>query len=285
MNARIGPAYKIEYYPAGQMLAFPEIMDGVRTGGAEMGAITPCFHSADDPALGVSELPFLFNNNEAHMEGTKGLYPIYAEILEGKFNQKLLNLHNYMGMALISKKQVKTLEDFDGMLIQAISPVFALIIERLGAAPVTGTPYYEAYQLLEKGTIDGTIQAPSSMFSYALYDVAKYMTSAYLVAAVHGFVINTDVWNSLPADVQNAIAEEAAKTNSVIDEFVHNKYTQDHIDLAAEGVEIYYPPQDELDRWRAAVAPIYDEKKDIYPEVLEQALAIADAANAKYPIE
>lgn len=267
------------------MLAFPEIMDGVRTGGAEMGAITPCFHSADDPALGVSELPFLFNNNEAHIEGTQGLYPIYAEILESKFNQKLLNLHNYMGMALISKKQVKTLEDFDGMLIQAISPVFALIIERLGAAPVTGTPYYEAYQLLEKGTIDGTIQAPSSMFSYALYDVAKYMTSAYLVAAVHGFVINTDVWNSLPADVQNAIAEEAAKTNSVIDEFVHNKYTQDHIDLAAEGVEIYYPPQDELDRWRAAVAPIYDEKKDIYPEVLEQALAIADAANAKYPIE
>ena len=34
VNARIGPAYKIEYYPAGQMLAFVEIMDGVRTGGA-----------------------------------------------------------------------------------------------------------------------------------------------------------------------------------------------------------------------------------------------------------
>ena len=241
VNARIGPAYKIEYYPAGQMLSFVEIMDGVRTGGAEMGAITPCFHSFDDPALGVSELPFLFNNNEAHMEGTKGLEPIYAEILESKFNQKLLNLHNYMGMALISKKQVKTLEDFDGLLIQAISPVFALIIEKLGAAPVTGTPYTEAYQLIEKGTIDGTIQAPSSMVSYALFDVAKYMTSAYLVSAVHGFTINLDVWNSLPADVQNAIAEEATKINSVIDEFVHNKYTQDHEDLLAEGVEIYYP--------------------------------------------
>ena len=139
--------------------------------------------------------------------------------------------------------------------------------------------------MLEKGTIDGTIQAPSSLVSYALFDVAKYMTSAYLVAAVHGFVVNKDVWNSLPADVQNAIAEEATKINPVIDEFVHNKYTQDHIDLEAEAVEIYYPPQDELDRWRAAVAPIYDEKKAVYPEILEKALAIADAANAKYPIE
>jgi TRAP-type C4-dicarboxylate transport system substrate-binding protein len=103
LNERLAPNYVVEYYPAGQMLAFPELLDGIRTGGAEMGATTPCFHSADEPALGVSELPFLFNNNDAHRMGTKGLEPLYAEILESKFNQHQLNLHNYMGMALISK--------------------------------------------------------------------------------------------------------------------------------------------------------------------------------------
>jgi TRAP-type C4-dicarboxylate transport system substrate-binding protein len=188
-----------------------------------------------------------------------------------------------MGMALLANKPVKVLEDFDGMLIQAISPVFADIIEAVGAAPVTGQPYTEAYSLIEKGTVDGTIQAPSSMYSYALYDVAKYMTSAYLVSAVHGFSINLDVWNKLPADAQDIIAEEAEKTNEVIDQFVADKYAKDHADLAAEGVEIYYVPQTELDRWREVCAPIYDEKMEIYPDVLEKALAIAAEANAKYP--
>jgi TRAP-type C4-dicarboxylate transport system substrate-binding protein len=144
------------------------------------------------------------------------------------------------------------------MLIQAISPVFAAIIEAVGAAPVTGTPYTEAYSLMEKGTFDGTIQAPSSMVSYALFDVAKYMTSAYLVSAVHNFSVNLDVWNSFPKDVQDIITEEAQKTNEIIDQFVADKYAQDHADLLAEGVEIYYVPQAELDRWREVCKPIYD---------------------------
>jgi TRAP-type C4-dicarboxylate transport system substrate-binding protein len=283
VNARIGPAYKIEYYPAGQMLSFPEILDGVRTGAAEMGAVTPSFHASDEPRLGAVELPFLLNNNDAHRSAVPGLKPLYGEILEGKFNQKLLNLHNYMGMALICKKPVKKLEDFKGLMIQAISPVFADMIQDLGAAPVTGQPYTEAYQLIEKGTVDGTIQAPSSMVSYALYDVAKYMTSAYLVSAIHGFTINLDTWNKLPADVQKAILEEAQIYSDKIDQFVADKYAQDHADLAAQGVEIFYPDQTELGRWREAVKPLYDKAESTFPDFYDQVMAIAAEANEKYP--
>jgi TRAP-type C4-dicarboxylate transport system substrate-binding protein len=283
VNARIGPAYKIEYYPAGQMLSFPELLDGIRTGAAEMGAITPSFNSGDEPKLGAVELPFLLNNNDAHRSAVPGLKPLYGDILEGQFNQKLLNLHNYMGMALISKKPVKKLEDFQGLLIQAISPVFADMIQELGAAPVSGQPYTEAYQLIEKGTIDGTIQAPSSMVSYALYDVAKYMASAYLVSAVHGFSINLNAWNKLPTDVQDAIVEEAEIYSDKIDQFVADKYAQDHIDLANNGVEIFYPDKTELNRWREAVKPLYEKAKNTYPDFYEKIMAVAADANEKYP--
>ena len=282
-NERCGPDYVIEYYPAGTMLSFVEILDGVRTGAAEMGAVTPNFHSADEPKLGAVELPFLFNNNDAHRYACPKLKPLYSEILESKFNQKLLCLHNYMGMAAIGTTPIKTLEDFDGLLIQSISPVFAEIIEALGAAPVSGQPYTEAYSLLEKGTVDATIQASSSMVSYALYDVAKYMTSAYLVAATHGFSINLDAWNKLPADVQNILVEEAEKASDIIDEYVGGVYWKERDELAEYGVEVYYPPKEELDRWREVCVPIYEGKKEIYPEFLEQVLAIAEEANAKYP--
>ncbi|MBN1190324.1 MAG: TRAP transporter substrate-binding protein [Dehalococcoidales bacterium] len=285
MNARIGPAYKIEYYPAGQLLAFPEILDGIRTGGVEMGAVTTGFHASDDARLGFTELPFLQNNIQAHSYSTRKYFDVHDKILQEKFNAKLLNLHNYMGMALIGTRPVHTLEDFDGMLIQAISPVFADFIKALGAEPVSGQPYTEAYQLMEKKVFDGTIQAPSSMVSYALYDVAKHMTSAYLVAATHGFAMNLEVWNSLPKDVQTAISEVAAEYNDIIDQFVIDIYDQDHADLAANGVEIFYPDQQELNRWREAVKPLYDKAKAADPEVYQIIKSIADEANAKFPIE
>ena len=48
-NARCGPDYTIEYFPSEQMLAFPELLDGVRTGAADMAAITPNFNFFDEP--------------------------------------------------------------------------------------------------------------------------------------------------------------------------------------------------------------------------------------------
>jgi TRAP-type C4-dicarboxylate transport system substrate-binding protein len=282
-NARCGPDYTIQYYGAEQMLAFPELLDGVRTGAAEMAAITPNFNSFDEPKLGAVELPFLLNNLDAHIYAVPKLKPLYGDILEKQFNQKLLCLHNYTGMALISTKPVKTMEDWNGLLVQAISPVIAEIIKSLGGAPVTGQPYTESYSLLEKGTVDAVITAPAAMRIFALPDVAKYMTSAYMVPAVHGFSINLDTWNKLPKNVQDAMVEEAEKQSAVIDNWLRGEWISDHQAIADAGVEIYTVPQPEIDRWKAACQPYFDQQMAIYGDFGKKVKEIADEANAKYP--
>ncbi len=282
-NARCGPDYTIEYYGAEQMLSFMEIFDGVRTGVAELGAITPNFHSFDEPKLGVVEIPFLFNNLEAHIAAVPGLTPLYAEILEEQFNQKLLCLHNYTGMALISTQPVYTLEDWDGLLVQAISPIMASMIEALGGAPVSGMPYTESYSLMEKGTVDGVITAPAAMVIFALTDVGPYMTSAYMAPALHGFSINLDVWNDLPGDIQDIMLEEAQKQSDVIDEWLKGEWTKDFALIADAGVEIYSLPQDEVDRWKDACQSVIDEQMAIYGDFGVQVMEIVDAANSLYP--
>jgi TRAP-type C4-dicarboxylate transport system substrate-binding protein len=282
-NARCGPDYTIEYYGAEQMLSFPELLDGVRTGAADMGAITPNANSADEPKLGAVEMPFLFNNLDAHIYAVPKLMPLYADILEKQFNQKLLCLHNYTGMALISTKPVHTLEDWNGLLVQAISPVIASIIQALGGAPVTGQPYTESYSLLEKGTVDAVITAPAAMRIFALPDVAKYMTSAYMSPAVHGFSINLDAWNKLPKNVQNIMLEEAQKQSDVIDNWLRGEWVKDHEAIAAAGVDIYNVPQAEIDRWKAACQSVIDELMAKYGDFGTKVMDIAKEANAKYP--
>ena len=282
-NARCGPDYTIEYYPSEQMLSFPELLDGVRTGAADMAAITPNFNSFDEPKLGAVELPFLLNNLDAHRYAVPKLKPLYGDILEKQFNQKLLCLHNYTGMALISTKPVKTMEDWNGLLVQAISPVIAAIIEALGGAPVTGVPYTESYSMLEKGTVDAVITAPAAMRVFALPDVADYMTSAYMVPAVHGFSINLDSWNKLPGKIQDILEEEAVKQSDVIDEWLVGEWVTDHQAIADAGVEIYKVPQSEINKWKAACQPYFDEQMAIYGDFGKEIKKIADEANAKYP--
>jgi TRAP-type C4-dicarboxylate transport system substrate-binding protein len=282
-NARCGPDYTIEYYGAEQMLSFPELLDGVRTGAADMAAITPNANSADEPKLGAVEMPFLFNNLDAHIYAVPKLMPLYADILEKQFNQKLLCLHNYTGMALISTKPVKTLEDWNGLLVQAISPVIASIIQALGGAPVTGQPYTESYSLLEKGTVDAVITAPAAMRIFALPDVAKYMASAYMSPAIHGFSINLDAWNKLPKNIQNIMLEEAQKQSDVIDNWLKGEWVKDHEAIAAAGVDIYNVPQAEIDRWKAACKPVTDELMATYGDFGKKVMDIANEANAKYP--
>lgn len=282
-NARCGPDYTISYYPAEQMLSFMEMLDGIRTGAAEMGVITPNFYSFDEPKLGVVELPFLFNNLDAHIEAIPQLKPLYAEILENQFNQKLLCLHNYTGMALLSTKPVKTLEDWKGLLVQAISPSIASMVSTLGGSPVTGQPYTESYSLIEKGTVDAVITAPAAMRIFALTDVAGYMTAAYMVPAVHGFSINLNAWNALPKNIQKIMVEEAEKQSAYIDEWLKDEWLKDHEAIAAAGVEIYTVPQDELERWKTICQPIIDQQLAQLGEFGEKVMKIADEANAKHP--
>lgn len=282
-NARCGPDYTIEYYGAESMLAFPELLDGVRTGAADMAAVTPNFNSFDEPKLGAVEMPFLLNNLDAHRYAVPKLMPLYAEILENQFNQKLLCLHNYTGMALIANKPVKTMDDWDGLLVQSISPVISNIIEALGGSPVSGQPYTESYSLIEKGTVDGVITAPAAMRIFALTDVADYMTAAYMVPAIHGFSINLDKWNELPKKIQDALVEEAQKQSDVIDEWLVGEWEKDFQAIADAGVEIYYVPEDELAKWRQACQPVIDSLMAQYGDFGDKVMAIADEANAKYP--
>ena len=281
-NARCGPDYTIEYYPSEQMVSFAELLDAVRTGAAEMGAITPSAHSADDARLGATEIPFLFNNIDAHITAMPALEELYAEVFEEKFNQKLLCLHNYTAVELFSVEPVTTLEDWDGLLVQSISPTTSALVEAFGGSAVF-LDYTEAYGALEKGTVEAVITAPAAGGIFGLPEVSPYLASSYMVAAIHGFSINLDVWNDLPSDVQGILLEEAQAASDAIDALCKSEWEADFTNLADAGVEIYFVPQDEIDRWKDAASSLIDSMLDTLGDFGADVVAAADAANAQYP--
>ena len=118
---------------------------------------------------------------------------------------------------------------------------------------------------------------------FLLSDVAKYMSSSYMVAALHGFSINLDSWNKLPKSVQDIMLEEAKKISDKIDQWLVGEWDADFARLADAGVEIYIVPQSEINRWKAACQSYTDEQLTIMGDFGIKVVDIADEANSKYP--
>ena len=118
---------------------------------------------------------------------------------------------------------------------------------------------------------------------FALTDVAKDMTAAYMVPAIHGFSINLDAWNKLPKKIQDILVEEAVKESDVIDNWLVGEWDKDFKAIADAGVEIYYVPEAEIAKWRTACQTVIDELMAKYGDFGDKVMAIAEEANAKYP--
>ncbi len=81
----------------------------------------------------------------------------------------------------------------------------------MGAEPVFLGPA-EIYTRLERGFVDAAATTGFLAISDPLYEVTDYMNGPLIVFGYTNNVINKDVWDKIPADLQQIIVEEWAKT-------------------------------------------------------------------------
>src|SRR4030043_1044780 len=76
-NERAKGEYIIEVHAGGALAKLPEYFDAVRIGAVEMEFSNWGMFSFLDPRLGLLELPFLLNNNNASSAACQSLLPLY----------------------------------------------------------------------------------------------------------------------------------------------------------------------------------------------------------------
>ena len=73
----------------------------------------------------------------------------------------------------------------------------------------------DIYQALEKNNISGAIFEPAGVCNFTLQEQLKYYAEMPLFQGVFALVMNQEKWDSLPADLQDAIMEVSGRTGSV----------------------------------------------------------------------
>ena len=281
-NARTNGAYKMQLFPSGQLGPFPESLDAIRTGAIEAGMIPPAAFAGSIPELGLPELPFLFNNAEANSYAATGLTDVISKLLETKANQKSVGCFTVGTLNLLSKKPIKTLEDFKGLIVGVDAPPMAELIKALGGSGIV-VDFTEDYSNLQKGIYDAKTLGSQYILVAKLYEVSKNYTIFHGFGTLYSFNINLDVYNKMPQDVKNALNEEmGALAQSIGQRFV-NKFYDLVPELTKLGLQYYYVPEVERDRWKALAYPVTLDIIAKSGDVGAKVKQLADEANAKYP--
>jgi TRAP-type C4-dicarboxylate transport system substrate-binding protein len=282
-NARTNGAYKMQLFPGGQICNLPESLDLIRSGAVEGGFIPLGAFAGTVPELALAELPFLFDGGEANAYAYTSIKDVYNGPLQTECNQITLgciytgttNLHSV-------KKPVKTLEDLEGMVVGVDAPPMAELITALGGTPIV-VDFAEDYSNMQKGVIDAKTTVPQYVLVTKIYEVAKYYTVFHGLTTLYSININLDVYNEMPENIQNALNEEMGSlAENISQEFV--TLFDDYLDMCAEqGMQIYYLPAEERDRWKQLAYPSTLEILEMNGDVGAKIRQIAEEANAKYP--
>ncbi len=281
-NARANGEYKIQVFPGESLAKIPEYFDAVRVGAVEMADIAWGIFAGLDSRLSLIETPFLFNNLPAGVAAAERLLPLHNTILQERFNAKALGLMHLSGVELISTKQVKTLGDWKGLLVGAISPVLSSMVKELGGSPVT-IMWTDLYTSLQKGVIDGTTTGTHGSLETGLMDVCSHVTIFFGAAAWNGYSINLDVWNSMPKHIQQILQEEI---DWAVD-WTHNMMVKwEDEDMQAYkrlGTKVHIVPTAERRKWEEVLRPLKEEQLRRMGGLGLRVKQIADDVNARYP--
>ncbi len=257
-NGRI----KIDHFPAMQLGGKPpELIDQAIDGVADIVWTVSGYSAGRFPHTEVFELPFMMSDAEA----TSSAYWEMAQkyMVDGEFKDfHLLGAWVHGPGIIHSSDPIMTPEDLNGVKLRAPTRVTNLLFSGMGATAV-GMPVPAVPEALSKGVIDATVipwevtgalKVPELVTNHLEFGDETLYTTTFL------FAMNKAKYNALPDDLKAILDENSGAAFSA---FAGKQMQIDDApgrELALDlGNEVTTLSPEQVDVWRAAVAPTVDK--------------------------
>ena len=277
VEEKSGGAIKAVVYPSGQLGGDADMIDAVAMGSNKIDiVISDASNFATyEPKMGISALPFLFEDFETAWEFMDSDIEAQAEALLLNDNMRVL-AHYCNGFRCMTNSvhPIETPDDMKGLLIRTPeNPVIMATINALGAN-AQPLPFSELYAALRQGTYDGQENPIPVIYNNNLYEVQDYLSITNHIYSGMCFTIAESTWEKLSQEQQDIVRTAAlnsadadrkgnrAQTESLISELEKNNMIINEPDLepfmeATQSVitsnaSVYGDLMTELDEWRAA---------------------------------
>jgi len=257
LEARTNGRVKVRYFPGGSLLKSTAMVKGVEKGIADIGLSHIEYTTGRFPIMEACELPLGYPTGWV---ANQIMNDFYNKFKPKEWDSvKVMWFHANTPSLVITKKPVRTLEDFKGLTIRA-SGRMANVILALGGTPAP-TPMMETYDAFAKGVVQGVFAGGESVRTFKFGELAKYVTSSWNVGPSYPFfvIINKKSYAKLPPDIKeifDALCGEFKERFALMweaNDFPAITYAKKH------GVQYIELPKAEFDRWTQAVQPVIEK--------------------------
>jgi tripartite ATP-independent transporter DctP family solute receptor len=248
------------------------MLESMQMGTLDSGIITSGPFVNFVPEFGVLDLPFLFPDNASAYK-----------VLDGEIGKEILSKledHDLKGLAYAERgfrnltnsvRPVRTAEDIKDLKIRVMEN--EVYLSAFKAMDVNAVPmaWTEALTALQQGTIQGQENPVNVIHAYKMWDSQKHVTMTRHAYAAAVITFSEEVFNSLPADVQEIFVQAAQEAAEYERAWVAENEEAQIADLKANGMELIEEP--DLESFRQAVQTVYDQ----YPQYSEYLTRIKEA--------
>ena len=194
-------------------LSGPDTLSLVASGTLASATIYGGYVGGELPPVEVQNLWGLYDSLEQEFAANELIIDDIEAIVLAETGGVVMNHHLFSGndQYFFCRDKVETLEDFKGKKTRSHSAALSDWIEGMGAS-AQFIAFSEVYTALERGILDCGVTGADASHGQRWYEVTDYMIGPLISWPFVNNVINADKWNSIPADLQNILIEEAAKS-------------------------------------------------------------------------
>ncbi len=194
-------------------IAGPDTLALVRDGTLDMVSVLGVYVAGELPELEIQSLFGIYTEREQQFAATVNLDPYLQEILvenSGGGHVISINWHNGDDIFLFTKEPLNLPEDFDGMKTRAFGTSISDWIFGMGGE-AQFLAFAEVYTALERGILEAGVTGGDAGHGQRWYEVVNYINGPLTSWPTSHNVINKEVWESIPEDLQAIFEEESAR--------------------------------------------------------------------------
>ena len=258
---------QVEFYPDGLLGSHDEIFRAVQEGSVEMGVYAPYVDLVPGGMLNwMNWTVESFDEAALAYVAPDGILYKIMDDAWGEVGFKLLWSSHFgpYGLGNNVRPLVKP-DDMKNLKMRVSASLgFVKTMENMGKGTgltLQTIPWADLYNALERGVVDMCWSLWGSLIEERHYEVLTYYTDLGFGWDAANVCMNRDLWDSLPADLQEVIKKAALNAEMRDFEFYRRVTVSYKKELADAGLQIYYPTAAERAVWRekANMSAIWEE--------------------------
>jgi len=219
----------------------PELIAGVRDGIVPVSTILASGAAGEEPLFDVTTLPFLLRDYDEARLFYDTYKPYFDDILESKWNQKLMLVSPWPGAGVWTQNPVESVEDMQGLETRTYDRNGALVMEAVGGTPHP-LPFSEVYSSLATGVIDSVITSTPTAVDAKFWEVLNYYTPMFMTLGMEMFTINLDEFNKMDSETQATLVAVAEELEDELWDRIAEIDRENEQICVENGMEVVDPP-------------------------------------------